>query len=318
MVSTVNVNENSKRTPIAYVVPPGFSREIDPTQVGNVQQNEQSLSIAVCNLEKDDARGAYRMLDYDIRNYKTLKMFVHAESPTAQNGDAIAIMRIGTDLESNFYQYEIPLNVSPEGNADPQVVWPTENELIVELQSFYDVKPEREADKSGSPNRYYTKVLPNGHRISVTGLPDLSNVRTILLGVKNSAISSTNALCAEVWFNELRLVDFANKGGYGANARMVAKLADFANVTVSGNYQSIGFGAIDKKLNERNLNEEIQYDIASNVELGKFFPQNLGSVYLCLLAIVKRLLIQSTIHLIQIFCFVRLLIMRRHRLIRTR
>ena len=276
VVSTVNVNENSKRTPIAYVVPPGFSREIDPTQVGNVQQNEQSLSIAVCNLEKDDARGAYRMLDYDIRNYKTLKMFVHAESPTAQNGDAIAIMRIGTDLESNFYQYEIPLNVSPEGNADPQVVWPTENELIVELQNFYDVKLEREADKSGSPNRYYTKVLPNGHRISVTGLPDLSNVRTILLGVKNSAISSTNALCAEVWFNELRLVGFANKGGYGANARMVAKLADFANVTVSGNYQSIGFGAIDKKLNERNLNEEIQYDIASNVELGKFFPQKSG------------------------------------------
>jgi hypothetical protein len=85
-----------------------------------------------------------------------------------------------------------------------------------------------------------------------------------------------NALCGEVWFNELRLVDFANKGGYAANARLVAKLADFANLTVSGNYQTIGFGAIDKKLNERNLNEQIQYDIAANVELGKFFPKKSG------------------------------------------
>ena len=102
VVSTVNINENSKRSPIPYKVPPDFSREIDPTQQGNVQQNEQSLSIAVCNLGKEDARGAYRPMDYDIRNYKTLKMFVHAESNTAQDGDAIAIMRIGTDLENNF------------------------------------------------------------------------------------------------------------------------------------------------------------------------------------------------------------------------
>ena len=62
--------------------------------------------------------------------------------------------------------------------------------------------------------------------------------------------STVDPLCAEVWFNELRLVDFANKGGYAANARMVTKLADLATVTLSGNYQTIGFGAIDKKLND--------------------------------------------------------------------
>jgi len=276
VVSTVNVNENSKRSPIPYKVPPGFSREVDPTQVGNVQQNEQSLSIAVCNLQKEDAKGAYRSLDYDIRNYKTLKMFVHAESPTAQNGDVVAIFRIGTDLENNFYQYEIPLTISPDGNADPQAIWPTENEFILNLEEFYKLKLNRQLNSTGNPNGYYAETLDNGHKISIIGLPDLSNVRTVLLGVKNSETSTVNDLCAEVWFNELRLVDFANKGGYAANARMVAKLADFANITVSGNYQSIGFGAIDKKLNERNLNEQIQYDIASNINLGKFFPQKSG------------------------------------------
>ncbi|PCJ66796.1 MAG: cell surface protein SprA [Bacteroidetes bacterium] len=276
VVSTVNVNENSKRSPIPYVVPPGFSREIDPTQVGNVQQNEQSLSIEVRNLDKEDAKGAYRALDYDIRNYKTLKMFVHAESQTAMNGDVVAMMRIGTDLESNFYQYEVPLIISPEGVADPSSVWPSENEIIVDLEEFYRVKLNRQLNNQSDPNGFYSETLSNGHKISIVGLPDLSNVRTILLGVKNSETSSVDKLSAEVWFNELRLVDFANKGGYAANARLVAKLADFANVTVSGNYQTIGFGAIDKKLNERNLNEQIQYDIASNIELGKFFPQKSG------------------------------------------
>ena len=163
VVSTVNVNENSKRVPIPYVVPPGFSREIDPTQQANVQQNEQSLSIAVCNLGKDDARGAYRPIEYDIRNYKKLKMFVHAESqdPLIQKGDVVAIMRIGTDLENNFYQYEIPLTILPNGNADPAAVWPTENEILIELEEFYRVKLNRQLANSANPNGFYSETLAN-------------------------------------------------------------------------------------------------------------------------------------------------------------
>jgi cell surface protein SprA len=276
VVSTVNIIENSAREPVPYKVPPGFSREIDPTQPGNVQQNEQSLSIAVCDLDKEDARGAFRMLNLDIRNYKTIKMFLHAESQLAQDGDVVAIMRIGTDLENNFYQYEIPLKLTPYGTRDAASIWPTENELVIDLEEFYKVKLNRENNNTNNPNGFYSETLPNGHTISMIGLPDLSNVRTVLLGVKNAVNSSQEKLCAEVWFNELRLVDFVNTGGYAANARLVTKLADFATVTVSGNYQSIGFGAIDRKLNDRNLNEMIQYDIASNIELGKFFPQKSG------------------------------------------
>lgn len=274
-VSTVNIVENSRRTPVKYVVPPGFTREIDPTQVGNVQQNEQSLSVAVCDLDKGDARGAFRMLNYDIRNYKSLQMFIHAESYQAQDNDVVAIVRLGTDLENNFYQYEIPLKLTPIGSGNGEEIWPEVNELNLELEQFYQLKLRRDLSGAGK-TAYYSETLPNGHKITVIGLPDLSNVRTILLGVKNSENSSQQSLCAEVWFNEFRLVDFVNKGGYAANARMVTKLADFATVTLAGNYQSIGFGAIDKKLNDRNLNEMIQYDVSSNVELGKFFPQKSG------------------------------------------
>lgn len=275
VVSTVNVVENSKRSPIRYTVPPRFTRVVDPTQVGNVQQNEQSISIAVCDLDKGDARGAFRTLNYDIRNYSRLAMFIHAESQFGQDGDAVAIIRMGTDLENNFYQYEIPLKLTSYGSSAPDDIWPLENELNIELEEFYQVKLRRDL-AGGDPTSYYSEVLPNGHKITVIGLPDLSNIRTVLLGVKNAEGSTQDKLCAEVWFNELRLVDFVNKGGYAATGRLVTKLADLATVTVSGNYQSIGFGAIDKKLNERNLDESIQYDVSSNIELGKFFPLKSG------------------------------------------
>jgi cell surface protein SprA len=274
-ISTVNVEENSKRDPIRYAVPPNFTRELDPTQPGAVQQNEQSIALNVCNLKKGDARGVFRTFDIDVRNYKTIKMFVHAEGEGLENGDMRAFMRIGTDLESNYYQYEVPLTITPEGAVDEAVIWPSTNEINVALEEFYKVKLDRQ--NSGSdPNGFYTKTLPNGHVIKVIGLPDLSNVRTIMLGISNPPESTKDEICGEVWFNELRLTEFSNRGGWATTGRMVAKMADFATINVSGTYQSIGFGAIDKRLNDRNLNELISYDISSNFELGKFFAKKSG------------------------------------------
>ena len=130
-----------------------------------------------------------------------MKMFVHAESEFAQNGDVVAMLRIGTDLENNYYQYKVPLALTPYGTADAQSIWPTANEMIIDLEEFYTLKLNRQLNQRDNPNGYYSQVLDNGHRISIVGLPDLSNVRTILLGVKNDANSSQDKLCSEVWFN---------------------------------------------------------------------------------------------------------------------
>ena len=42
-VQTVNIEENSTRTPINYVLPPGVSRQTDPGQAQLIAQNEQQL-----------------------------------------------------------------------------------------------------------------------------------------------------------------------------------------------------------------------------------------------------------------------------------
>lgn len=276
VISTVNIEENSKRTPIRYVEPPDISREVDPTQPVQVLQNEQSLSLRVCGLEKGDARGAFKVTELDIRNYKKLKMYLHAEGSNVQDGEVWAYIRIGTDLENNYYQYELPLKITANGALTKEEIWPAENNLEIDLQTLYNIKLERN-QALGNNTSVYEKVLPNGHRVKVIGLPDLSQVRSMMLGVKNPEDGTgPNDMCAEVWFNELRVSGLANKGGWAATARLVTKLADFAKVNVSANYRAIGFGGIDKSLSERSLEQIFQYDISSNIELGKFFPAKSG------------------------------------------
>ncbi len=276
-ISAVNIEKNSQRTPIPYVVPPDIVREIDPTQQNNVKMNEQALSLRACKLKKGDSRAAYKTLNIDIRNYKNLKMFVHAEGDNLSHGDVRAFIRIGTDLERNYYQLEIPLQITTPGTNEPAAIWPKLNELNIDLDQFQAIKIKRN-EFTSDVTAYFEQVLENGSILSVVGQPDLSNLRTIMLGVKNpkDVKNGKTEICTEVWFNELRLEDFVNNGGYAANARIVADLADFGKLNITGSYQSIGFGGVDKRLNQRNLNETITYDIQSSFELGKFFPVRTG------------------------------------------
>lgn len=280
---TVNIEENGFRNPVRYVLPPGFFRVVDPTTPNNVQQNEQSLSIRVCDLADGDARGVFKTTRFDIRNYKKLQMFVHAEeaAPVVNHNDLQAFIRIGTDLESNYYEYAVPLIITSPGDASPEGVWPSQNELNVELERFYEAKQER-YNVQAPLTQEFVMNLANGATVRVKGLPDMSNIRVIMLGVRNPS-AQDNPLpddglpkCAEIWFNELRMTEFVNQGGWAANGRMVVKLADLGTVTTSVNYQSIGFGGLDKKLNDRNLNETFMYDVSGTFELGKFLPAKSG------------------------------------------
>jgi cell surface protein SprA len=272
VVSTVNIEENGKRSPVRYVEPPGISRVRDPASQNVVQQNEQSLSLRVCDLRGGDSRAAYKTTNIDIRNYKNLKMFVHAEGENVKDGELSAFIRIGTDLVSNYYEYEIPLNITPDGAYAASQIWKVENEFDFQLADLFNAKSKR--SESGvqltSPFFYFND---KGHKVTVLGLPDLSNVRVMMLGVRNN---TSDPKCGEVWFNELRVTDITNKGGWAATGRVVAQMADFATLSASGNISTIGFGGVDKRLNERNLNDNYQYDLSSAFELGKFFPQKAG------------------------------------------
>ncbi|MFV8227025.1 hypothetical protein, partial [Christiangramia aquimixticola] len=59
-VNAVNIEENENRQPIPYRLPPGVQREQLYQNNTSLRQNEQSLSLSVCDLEPQDARAVYK------------------------------------------------------------------------------------------------------------------------------------------------------------------------------------------------------------------------------------------------------------------
>jgi len=294
-ISSVSIEENSGKEPVNYVLPPGFNRITDPSNPQLRQLNEQSMVLKVQNLEDGDARAAFRNVSLDIRQYRRLRMEVHAEALKGQplmDGELTAFIRIGSDYKSNFYEYEIPLTLTPPGRYDNKSddsraqVWPEENSFNIDLSVFQDAKQARnkklleEGSSLGVSDVYV--YLSDGHRISVSGNPNLSNVKVIMIGIRNP-IRTRNPLTddgqpkwGEVWVNELRLSDFIENGGWAANAHLQARLADLGTVDVVGQTSTPGWGSIDKKVNERSKEQVMRYDLSSTIELGKFFPEEAG------------------------------------------
>ena len=291
IVGAVNVEENSNRKPVSYVIPPGIQREVDFGTANLRQLNEQSISIDVCDLQDGDARAVYRNLGLDVRQYKRLKMFVHAEAGVDEFGNKIplededltAFIRLGTDFDDNYYEYEIPLTVTDWNDinasiTNPDDIWPEANDFDIEFAKLTNAKIQR--DGLNLPLTSIHSVRDGNKIIRVKGNPTLSEVRVVMLGIKNPKAGVTvgggdrvddgQPKCAEIWFNELRLSDFDNQGGWAANATVTSQLADFGSLQLAGSMSTPGFGGIEQKLNERQQETRQQYDFSSNVELGRF------------------------------------------------
>ena len=292
-ISAVNIEENSRKEPINYVLPPGIDRVIDPANPQLLQLNEQSLVLKVIDLQQEDVRAAYKTLGMDFRLYKRLKLEVHAEEIDGyplNDDDLHFFIRLGTD-ENNYYEYEVPLKLTDpfsynSGNDESVrlAVWPDENRIDIPLELFTDAKTARNAlvrqagatinisDVYETPHEDWND---NKNLIKVKGTPNLAEVGMVLMGVRHKKqggfVSSPKSV--EVWANELRLSDFDEEGGWAANARVSARLADFGSVVVAGRTRSSGFGSIDQTMNERAMDDLVEYDISSNFELGKFFPE---------------------------------------------
>lgn len=284
-VSAVSIEENGNRVPINYVLPPGIDQELNIGSTTTQRLNEQALSFRITGLQDGNAKGAFKSLDFDLRSYKKLKMYVHAEAVEAsdalKDGDLRMFVRLGNDITENYYEYEIPLEVTDWGETDAYKVWPESNWLDLDLEKLVQYKLDRN-NANVSLTSIYT--VPDGKNyVSIKGNPSLSNVRTILVGVRNPKQDAFNAngddglpKSCEIWINELRLTDFDKQGGWAANARVSAKLANLGNVAFAGTHKSIGFGAIDQKVSQRSKEAETSWNVASTLYLGKFFPDKVG------------------------------------------
>ncbi|MHC1777151.1 MAG: cell surface protein SprA [Lentimicrobium sp.] len=291
-LSTVSIEENGSRVPIPYVLPPDIEREINVGTTNYQQLNEQAMVLKVCNLLDGDARGTYKTTDFDFRQYKKLKMYIHAEksieNEELEKGDLTVFVRVGSDFTENYYEYEIPVEFTPwyTSITNDRLIWPDANRMEIEMDKLVKAKQLRN-DAMGMPGSMITVITPfevydGDNKITVVGMPSLNDVKAFMIGVRNPKKRNPGDTddgenkCAEIWVNELRLTDFDEKSGMAATARIAANLADLGNVVVSGSYYTPGFGSIEKKVNERLQESVRQFDVATNIQLGKFFPEKVG------------------------------------------
>ncbi|WP_438961533.1 cell surface protein SprA [Nonlabens sp.] len=286
-VEGVNIENNESREPIPYRLPPGVEREELRTQNQNIRQNEQSLALRVCGLEPEDGRSVFKNIRIDMRQYENLKMFVHAESLLNEvaiaDDELQAFIRIGVDYTDNYYEIRIPLKPTPFGTTVREEIWPAANELNVDLSVLQAVKNEvlGSGTLSISETNFFTENLTpipstgiaTEQIYGIKGNPNFGDIRAMMIGVRNA---TTNNICGEVWFNEMRLSGLKNQGGYAAVMNMDANLADFATVSATGRRSTIGFGAIEQGPNERSRENVTQYDVTTNMNLGQLLPEKWG------------------------------------------
>lgn len=290
-VQAVNIEENGTRHPVNYILPPGISRQTDPGQAQLIAQNEQAMVLRVHNLAPHDGRAVYKGTAFDMRNYKRLQMFIHAEKdsvggdPDLSDGDLSCFIRLGTDLKNNYYEYEIPLELTPAGiynnnnENDRYRVWPKANYMDFALSNLVAAKTARNrAHRSGAASvnihtPYVVYDVDDGRpdsKITVLGNPTLEDVEYILIGVRNSGTTNHSG---EVWVNELRLSEFDESGGVAAMANVSLAISDIAQFNASGRIETAGYGSIESNVLTRNKEDNYQISLSAALEAGRLLPE---------------------------------------------
>ena len=284
-VGSVNIEENALNQP-PYVLPPGIDRQVLSGNAGVQRQNESSLYIKATGLNANEARGVFKNTTLDMRRYKKLKLFVHAQSPSDRRTDGQIdektkfFIRLGSDASDNYYEYESSLRITPRTATAPLEIWPYENEVDINIQDFVDAKIRRDRNK---PNALVERILDpefgggaTFKKMYIKGRPSLGNITTIMVGIRNGGDVGGVSIDRVLWVNEIRLSEIENDGGYAGNASLNFNLGDFATVNTSASYTSVGFGNIDSKPAERNQSTQSAFSINTAVNVDKFLPEKTG------------------------------------------
>ncbi|WP_018675287.1 cell surface protein SprA [Riemerella columbina] len=279
-VGSVNLEENALGKP-PYVIPPGIERQVLSGTTGSQRQNEASLYLKVNNLSKTTtpSRGVFKNVSLDMRRYKNLELFLHAENlkdvtSTQLDPNAKFFIRFGSDATDNYYEYESSLKYTSKNATSPMDIWPTENNVNVVLEDLVQAKLRREQANISIDQRYRDIEYGDANKAIYTkGRPSLGNITTIVIGVRNTGNDSKDLV---LWVNEIRLSGIENKGGYAANASLNFNLGDFANVNANAAISTIGFGFIDQKPVQRQQSQNSTFTINTTVNVDKFLPEKAG------------------------------------------
>ena len=287
--SAVSIEEHGDRKPVNYVLPPGVTRIIDPSQPQLRQDNEQALALNINNLGSKESRAVYKKSNLDIRQYERIQLFIHAEAPEMdvtqlKDNEMSLFIRLGSDYKSNYYEYEVPLTITPHGSYDGNstaaatIVWPQENMIDIPMSKLTDIKIRRNTLRNNNAEGVtnttiyseYDSETPK-NRISIVGSPSLGQIKVMMIGVRNNSSGNKSAI---VWVNEMRLIGFNNKSGWAAQGNLNIKLSDLGSFAAQGKIETAGFGGLEEKLAARRTDDYYRYSLTGTLDGGRLLPRS--------------------------------------------
>lgn len=274
IVSTVST-ENGE---LGYEPPPGVFDESGRSDATRGQQiNERSLRIIAKGLGQGErAEGYLRFFSgpQNLLKYRTLRFWARGRGPGWNDGRLEAVFKVASD-DRNFYAYRTGASTS---TWEPEVVVDLERwralRAEVELRWLQGEAPSGAALCGGDSTAYVACDGPYLVQVADPGInpPNLAAVQEIDAALFYAGVGADLSE-AELWIDDIRLVDPVNTVGTAAafSGRLTA--ADVASLTFAytrqdGNFQQIG--------QDPTFRTTATAQFGASVRLDRFLPRSLG------------------------------------------
>ena len=122
-------------------------------------------------------------------------------------------------------------------------------------------------------HQYYQTDRCDGKEYAILGNPNLGEVRIFFWVLKTGIATMPVQKYGLMNFD---LGDWMKMADGPPLGRVDFKLADLGTLYVSGSAGAQGFGTIEQRVNERSREDFTQFDVATNLELGKLLPAKAG------------------------------------------
>lgn len=271
-VTVINTDENT-----AYRPPEGVAGEFD--QIRRIRVKEQSQVVRVTGLRGGEIAVAQKTFfqPLNLLNYNRVKMFVYGNGVSLTDSVQFFI-RFGADT-SNYYEFRERVFFG----------WDSQNIMDISLIAMATLKLDSlklsrvpgtgitnylGLGLQGDPELRQAIGLKPNQEVRLRGNPSLTNVRTLIVGIKNFATVETQTFTGEIWMDELRVTNVKKDKGIAMRARFDLKLADFINLGGEINKRDADFHNVADRFG-RGENEQ-SYSLNGNMALDKVLPQSLG------------------------------------------
>lgn len=275
VVTTVSTDNRE----LGYTPPPGVLDQAARADAARgLQVNERSLRILGHDLEPGErAEGYFRFISgpQNLLKYRSLKLWVRGRGAGWSDDRLEAVFKVASDDE-NFYAYRASASTTtwePEITIDLE----TWRALRADIQSrWLQGLPPSGASTCGAGDSTAYVACQGGYLVQVKdpGInpPNLAAVQEIDAAVHYAGTGAPLPE-AELWVDDIRLVDPVNKVGTATalTARLAAAdVADlsFGLVRQDGNFQQIG--------QDPTFRTTTTAQLATNVRLDRFLPTKLG------------------------------------------